>query len=188
MTRQSLLEQLQRYVAADANEEKMRKRLLSFVADEERCFERSLATGHITGSAFVVDRERTHTLLHHHRRLDKWLQLGGHADGEADVLNVALREAREESGLEEFRPVTPAIFDVDIHGIPARGAEPEHLHYDVRYLLEADRTQALGISPESKALAWVPLSGVAGLTSEKSMLRMVHKALKMSGTGHRDLR
>ena len=182
MTRQSLLEQLDRYVASDSHEESMRQRLRDFVASEEQCFERSLLSGHITGSAFVLDLERTHTLLHHHRRLDKWLQLGGHADGEADVLNVAMREAREESGLTEVRPVTPEIFDIDIHAIPARGAVPEHFHYDVRYLLEADRTHVLGITPESKAVAWVPLGGVAELTREESMLRMVRKALEMFGT------
>lgn len=179
MTRQNLLDQLDLYIPDDSYEGVMCRRLRHFVATEEQCFERSLLVGHVTGSAFVVDLDRTHTLLHHHGKLDKWLQLGGHADGEADILGVAMRETREESGLVEVRTVTPGIFDVDIHTIPARGSEPEHLHFDVRYLLEADRSEALGITPESKALAWVPLTHVATLTQEESMLRMVRKALAL---------
>lgn len=176
MTRQDLLDQLDAHTPGDAHEAEMRDRLRAFVAAHEDCFERHLQCGHVTGSAFVVDLGRTHTLLHHHGKLDKWLQLGGHADGEADVLSVALREAREESGLEEIRPLAGEIFDIDIHAIPARGAEPLHFHYDVRYLLEADRSRPLAITPESKALEWVPLDEVERLTQEESMLRMVRKA------------
>ena len=112
---------------------------MAFVEQNEMCFERSLDIGHITGSAWVLDFHRTHTLLTHHAKLDKWLQLGGHSDGDPDTLEVALREVREESGLVEVRPISEAIFDVDAHLIPARGAEPEHIHYDIRFLAEADR-------------------------------------------------
>ncbi len=131
----------------------------------------------MTGSAWIVDCERTHALLTHHRKLDKWLQLGGHADGDPDILRVALREAREESSLEAIRPVSEEIFDVDIHAIPARGGEPAHFHYDVRFLLEADRAAALAVSEESRSLAWVPLDRVAELNGEESVLRMVRKTV-----------
>jgi 8-oxo-dGTP pyrophosphatase MutT (NUDIX family) len=181
MTREMLLEELDAYQAADAHEDEMRRRLHDFVTAHPDCFERSLSIGHVTGSAFIVDLGRTHTLLHHHGKLDKWLQLGGHADGEADVLGVALREAREESGLDEFWPITSAIFDVDIHPIPARRAEAEHFHYDIRYLLEADRSQPLVVTAESKAVEWVPLDAVERLTQEESMLRMVRKATARFG-------
>jgi len=107
--------------------------------------------------------------------LNKWLQLGGHADGDFDILRVALREAREESGLATIRPVSTAIYDIDIHVIPARGSEPEHLHYDVRFLLEADRTAPLLASRESRSLAWTPLTRIAELNPEESMARMVAK-------------
>lgn len=150
-------------------------RLAGFVAGNERCFERTLLEGHVTGSAWIVDLERTHVLLTHHGKLDKWLQLGGHADGDWNVLEVALREAREESGLSSIRAVGDGIFDVDIHAIPARGAEPEHFHYDVRYLLEADRGEMLRMSSESKDLQWVAMERVAELTGEESVLRMVRK-------------
>jgi 8-oxo-dGTP pyrophosphatase MutT (NUDIX family) len=150
-------------------------RLAGFVAGNARCFERTLLEGHVTGSAWIVDWERTHVLLTHHGKLDKWLQLGGHADGDWNVLEVALREAREESGLSSIRAVGDGIFDVDIHAIPARGAEPEHFHYDVRYLLEADRGEELRMSSESKDLQWVAMERVAELTGEESVLRMVRK-------------
>ena len=123
----------------------------------------------------MVDLERAHALLTHHRKLNKWLQLGGHADGDSDILRVALREAREESGLATIRPVSTAIYDIDIHVIPARGSEPEHLHYDVRFLLEADRAAPLLASRESRSLAWTPLTRIAELNPEESMARMVAK-------------
>ena len=149
--------------------------MLRFVTEHSNCFERSLRVGHITGSAWVVDTSRSHALLTHHRKLNKWLQPGGHADGDPDILRVALREAREESGLECIRAVSEAIFDIDIHVIPARGAEPEHLHYDVRFLLEASRESQLVPSHESHSLAWSPLPEIAELNPQESILRMVAK-------------
>jgi ADP-ribose pyrophosphatase YjhB (NUDIX family) len=92
-----------------------------------------------------------------------------------------LREAREESGLEEIRPVSDKIFDVDVHEIPARASDPAHYHYDVRFLLEADRCQPLRMTGESKALQWVKIADVGKLTSEESVLRMVAKT-KTKGT------
>jgi 8-oxo-dGTP pyrophosphatase MutT (NUDIX family) len=179
MTREALLAQLDAYRADDVYEAKMADRLRVFVAAYPDCFERSLTIGHVTGSAFVVDLERRHTLLTHHGKLDRWLQLGGHADGDSHVLRVALREAAEESGLAGVRPVHEQIFDIDIHLIPARGAEAAHDHYDVRFLLEADRAAPLRITSESKALEWVALDRVAELTQEESMLRMVRKAMRL---------
>lgn len=164
------------YRPTDPHEAEMTRRLHDFAAAHFDCFERSLAIGHITGSAFVLDHARRQTLLTHHGKLDKWLQLGGHADGDSNVLRVALREATEESGLDNIRPITHAIFDIDIHLIPAGKTEPEHFHYDIRFLLEADSAAPLRITSESKALAWVPLDEVAALTQEESMLRMVRKA------------
>lgn len=149
--------------------------LRRFVEQEPRCLERTLPIGHITGSAWIVDHARTHVLLTHHRKLDRWLQLGGHADGETDILNVALRETREESGLTDVTPLLNDIFDIDVHIIPARGNEPEHLHYDVRWLLAADRNRPLVISSESKDLAWIAFDALHHLTSDRSMLRMAEK-------------
>jgi 8-oxo-dGTP pyrophosphatase MutT (NUDIX family) len=90
-------------------------------------------------------------------------------------LAVALREAREESGLQGVRAVMMEIFDVDRHWIPERGAEAGHYHYDVRFLLEADPQEPLVVSSESKDLAWIPLARVAQLNPEESLMRMVRK-------------
>jgi len=154
----------------------MLARVLSFVGEHPDCFERSLAVGHVTGSAWIVDASRTHALLTHHAKLGLWLQPGGHCDGDADVLRVAMREAEEEAGLKQLTPLLAgAIFDVDAHEIPARKSELAHVHYDIRYALEGDRSHALQISAESRDLRWVPLEEIEALNTDESVLRMVSK-------------
>lgn len=175
MHRKPLLDKLSAYQPSDRHEAQMADTLRQFVAAHADCFERSLLIGHITGSAWVIDYARASALLTHHRKLNKWLQPGGHADGDPDILRVAMREALEESGLAEVRPVSDAIFDIDIHAIPARPGEPEHLHYDVRFLLDADRNAPLAVSEESRSLAWTPLDRIAQLNPEESIARMVAK-------------
>lgn len=177
MLRSLLLRRLDRHRPLDEQEAAMTARLRRFVEEHEDCFERSLQVGHITGSAWIVDSARRFALLTHHRKLQKWLQLGGHSDGDPDTLRVSLREAQEESGLTSLRAVSGEIFDVDVHAIPARGREPDHFHYDVRFLLEADRGEPLIVSTESKSLAWVELERVAELNGERSVMRMVAKCL-----------
>ena len=153
----------------------MTAQIIRFVEEHADCFERSCLPGHLTGSAWVVDPARERVVLTHHRKLDRWLQLGGHADGETNLLGVALREAREESGLTRLRPMDTAPFDVDAHRIPARGEVPELWHLDLRFLLEADPAEPLVVSDESHAVAWVALAEVARLSPSESMLRMVRK-------------
>jgi 8-oxo-dGTP pyrophosphatase MutT (NUDIX family) len=179
MHRSPLLNKLREYQPYDRHERDMYETLARFVKTESECFNRSLQTGHVTGSAWIVDPGRSRALLTHHHKLDRWLQLGGHADGDNDILRVALREAREESGLDRIRPLSEDIFDVDVHPIPARDTEPRHLHYDVRFLLEADAEAPLVISSESKDLAWVNLSDIARFTAERSIARMAAKTLKL---------
>lgn len=137
--------------------------------------------GHVTGSAFVLSPDRQSVVLTHHAKLDRWLQLGGHCDGIADVRFVALKEAYEESGLARIRLLDSAVFDLDIHTIPASQKEPAHLHYDLRFLMQAE-AGALQISPESRALEWIPLGQMHRYTSDLSVLRLRDKALKVIGT------
>ena len=178
-SRTGLLTLLRAHVsqASDPHEAAMLNATLAFVQAEPRCAERSLAVGHLTGSAWIVDATRTRTLLTHHRKLDKWLQLGGHADGDLDLAAVAMREAVEESGLSNLRLVSPALFDVDRHLIPARKSEPEHWHYDLRFMIEADPAEAFVVSDESHDLAWVEIARMAEFNREESMLRMARKTL-----------
>ncbi|MBD5655719.1 MAG: NUDIX hydrolase [Candidatus Eremiobacteraeota bacterium] len=147
----------------------------AFVETYETCFERSLTIGHVTGSAWVIDRSGTVALLTHHRKLGKWLQLGGHADGDPDIRRVAAREAAEESGLAGISLARDAIYDVDVHSIPERGNEPAHVHYDVRYAFFASAACAPVASDESHAVAWVPLADMARYSIDDSVVRLVAK-------------
>ena len=122
-------------------------------------------------------------LLAHHAKLGRWLQPGGHSDGDPDTLAVALREAREESRLD-VRALDDTIFDIDVHGIPAHGREPAHWHYDVRFLVQTEQNR-FRVSEESHALAWVPAVGVDSLTDEESVLRMARKWVVRRGDGDR---
>ncbi len=149
--------------------------MIRFAEEHSDCLHRTCVPGHLTGSAWIVDPPRCCTLLTHHRKLDKWLQLGGHADGDGDLLAVALREAREESGLTRLRAVSPVVFDVDRHWIPPRKNEAGHHHYDVRFMIEADPAEPLTVTSESKDLAWVEIARVTSLNPEDSMARMVRK-------------
>lgn len=180
MHRESLLNQLSEYARRHPEEAAVIRDFTQFVKSQSRCFERSLEIGHITGSAWVVNSTGCEVLLTHHRKLDRWLQLGGHADGESDVLAVAIKEAEEESGLGNFSVIGPGIFDIDIHRIPARKNEPEHDHYDVRYVLMVNGSLEFEVSEESHELRWVKLDEVKNLTREPSMMRMVEKWKRQS--------
>jgi len=153
----------------------MTRRTIAFVESEVHCLERDCIQGHLTGSAWVISPDRRRVLLTHHQKLDKWLQLGGHADGDSDLAAVALREAGEESGLENLRLLRTDIFDEDVHEIPARGLVPAHVHYDLRFLIEANPATPLIVTSESRDLQWVVLEKVRHLHHEESLGRLVRK-------------
>lgn len=146
-----------------------------FVRNYDNFHSRSQLAGHLTGSAWVLNEDRTHALLTHHGKFDCWVQLGGHVEDDTDMISAAWREAHEESGLANVKPLSDRIFDVDVHAIPANPKEPAHFHYDIRFLFEADRNAPLIVSSESKDLAWVEIEKIVELTSEESVLRMVRK-------------
>ena len=140
-------------------------------------FTRDRLAGHFTASSWLVDRTGQRALLTHHRKLDRWLQLGGHADGDRDLARVALREAEEESGLTGLS-VEAAIFDLDRHWIPERGEVPGHWHYDVRYVVHAAGSEDYVVSEESHDLAWREIATIANETgADASMQRMAGKWL-----------
>jgi len=143
-----------------------------------QAFRREHVYGHFTGSAWLSSNDGRRVLLTHHRKLGRWLQLGGHADGDMDLARVALREAEEESGLRGLRG-DAEIFDLDRHWIPERGAEPGHWHYDVRYCVSAGVDEAFSVSAESHALAWRDIRDLtlAG-DLDRSLQRMAQKWLR----------
>ena len=114
-------------------------------------------------------------MLHKHLAINKWLQLGGHVEENELVKEAVLREAKEESGLNSLNLLSENIFDLDHHLIPAVEKQEEHIHYDFRYLLEADSKEALEKSSESKNLKWIELNEIEEYVSEKSVLRMLRK-------------
>ena len=177
--RNLLIDALTRYRRQWPQELTTIDQMVEFVEREPGCFDRATVEGHITGSAWLVAPDSRNVLLNHHRKLDKWLHVGGHADGNGNVLDVALTEAREESGITDVVPVTAEIFDIDIHPIPARGDDPEHLHFDVRYACRALHTEII-VSEESHDLAWVGVDDIAPYTTEESMLRMARKWMHLN--------
>ena len=175
MHRQDILAKLAAYKPMDANDAAQRDRITIFVQNHPDCFERSLAVGHLTGSSWLINRTGDRVLLTHHRKLDMWLQLGGHADGNCDILDVALQEAREESGLDRIHAVSDDIFDLDVHRIPPHGQTPAHDHHDVRFLLQADTEDHYIISDESHELRWCTPDEALQLSTDTSVQRMVRK-------------
>jgi 8-oxo-dGTP pyrophosphatase MutT (NUDIX family) len=150
---------------------------LALLGDGEDPFRRERLAGHFTASSWLVDRRGRRVLLTHHRKLERWLQLGGHADGEPDFAVVALMEAREESGLPGLS-VEPGIFDLDRHWIPEHKDVPSHWHYDVRFVVHAGADEAFVVSDESHALAWRGISALLDdAEADASLRRMARKWL-----------
>ncbi len=177
MDRMDLLRLLDRYADRHADEIATIDRFRTLLRETERCFLRDCFPGHITASAWVVSRENRAVLLTNHRKLERWLQLGGHCDGDGNLAATALREAIEESGIPDLK-IDPRPVDLDVHSIPARpakgarAAEPEHLHLDVRFLVYAPLEAELVISEESKDLAWVHPDDLDGYGADASLRRL----------------
>ena len=171
-----LLDELRAYEPADAAESAHREAMLALLTNGDDAFSRAHFTpGHITASCYVID-DAQRLLLHHHRRLDRWLQMGGHVDAGEDSRVAALREGREESGLNDLALAHDGIFDLDVHAIPAGKGEPPHLHFDVRYFAATRTPDAIAFDAnESKDLAWLPLDRAEALIDEEAGSRVIRK-------------
>jgi 8-oxo-dGTP pyrophosphatase MutT (NUDIX family) len=179
MKRDRIIKLLEEYLPATAEERIFKEETISFIKKHENCFERSLKIGHITASALLLNKDKTKALLMHHTKLDKWLQLGGHCDGNPNALEVALKEAREESGIKGIAPVSDKIFDLDIHLIPKNSREDEHYHYDIRFLLYVTSDEEIIQNHEAKELRWIGACKDETPTTNPSVLRMLAKWISM---------
>ena len=171
-----LAAQLADYQQRWPNETAIVQAFLDLLQDPQDTFLRERLAGHFTGGAWLVSADGCRILMTHHRKLGRWLQLGGHADGDQDLARVALREAEEESGLSGLR-LEPGIFDLDRHRIPEHKDVPAHWHYDVRYVVRAGDSEAFVVSEESLELAWRPVAEIAS-EEDESMRRMARRWLQ----------
>ncbi|MDM7553582.1 NUDIX hydrolase [Xanthomonas fragariae] len=169
-------QQLAAYRVRWPDEAELAEQFAQLLDDATDPFVRERVEGHFTGSAWLVSANGTRTLLTHHRKLQRWLQPGGHADGDRDLAQVALREAEEESGLNGLRLLDADIFDLDRHWIPAHGEVAGHWHYDARYVVVAGADEEFEVSEESLALAWRPIAELlAEPALDPSMRRLAEK-------------
>lgn len=177
-----LLTELERYVPWNAQETEDREELLRRLRAGEELYTRENRSAHLTASAWVVSPDRRQALMAYHNLYGSWAWLGGHADGERNLLSTALREVREESGLERLRPVSEHIYSLEIlavDGHEKRGRYvPSHLHLNVTYLLEADPAEAVRCKPdENSRTGWFPLAEAAAASSEPWFRRRIYSKL-----------
>lgn len=157
-----------------------KEKMLSFLDQHKNAFERALKVGHFTASAWLVSKDGHQVLLMHHAKLNLWVQLGGHADGDTDLLTVAIKEAQEESGILGIEAMSSEIFDIDIHTIPANAKEQQHEHFDVRFILQVVSDEQFVQNRESKELRWIGVDKSQLPTDERSVVRMFDKWIKLS--------
>ena len=179
MNRDDLRATLESYDARDPGEAASLAHIRRFLDSPADPFARDNPEGHITGSAIVARPDGAAFLLIHHRKLGRWLQPGGHTEeSDGSVFDTALREAREETGIAQFEaPLERAIFDVDVHPIPARPREPAHFHFDVRFLLTSLETlHAAAAEDPSRPMRWMTCEETRSRGFDASLIRALEKA------------
>lgn len=169
-----LIDLVQAHNPISEMESEHKKSTLEFLENNENCISQSNLAGHITASAWLITTDRRFVLLTHHRKLSRWLQLGGHVESDTTIQQAALREAKEESGISSITLLSQSIFDIDVHRIPARKDIPTHFHYDLRFLLGTSEMEFC-TSEESNELKWVQIAELDRLVSDESMHRMAEK-------------
>lgn len=179
-----LLEQLKSYQPYNEQESCDKAVMLRLMADENQMdlFTRENAVAHFTASAWLVNKEHTKVLMIYHNLYDSWSWTGGHADGERDLLAVAIKEAQEETGVETITPVCEEIFSIEILTVDGHVKSgkyvPSHLHLNVTYLLEADEGKGLRVKPdENSGVAWFSLKETLEKSTEPWMIRVVYSKL-----------
>ena len=182
MDRQELMESIRAYQPFNEQEEMDKSLILNWIETQDDAFSRDNTVAHMTASAWVVNKDRSRVLMAYHNIYDSWSWLGGHADGDRDLLAVSMREVREESGLTAVRPVSPHIYSLEIltvDGHEKRGAYvSSHLHLNVTYLLEADPAAPVRRKPdENSAVAWFGLEEAVAASSEPWFRERIYRKL-----------
>lgn len=177
-----LMDALNRFRPCNEQEETDKNQILSLLSGGQDLYTRDNTVAHLTASSWVVSPDRKQVLLIYHNLYRSWAWMGGHADGDRDLCRVALRETREESGLQDLTLVSPDIFSLEsltVDGHEKRGKfVSSHLHLNVTYLLEADPRQPIRIKPdENSGVAWFPVEEVAGKVSEPWMMQRIYSKL-----------
>ena len=180
--REKLIEKIERFVPFNEQEERDRALILSFIRENENAFLRENKTAHMTASAWIVNRDLTKVLMCYHNIYDSWSWTGGHADGETELLNTALREAGEETGVREIKPVSEDIFSLEILTVDGHEKRGEyvssHLHMNVTYLLEADEREALTVCEgENSAVGWFTLEDALKASTEPWFVKRIYSKL-----------
>ena len=178
----NLREQIMAFLPQNQQEERDKQELLRWLDSGEDIYTRNCNAAHLTASGWVVSPDRSKVLMAYHNLYDSWAWLGGHADGERDLLAVALRETREESGLEAVRPVSERVYSVEIltvDGHEKRGVYvPSHLHLNVTYLLEGDPASPVRCRPEENSrVGWFALADAPAVSSEPWMRERIYRKL-----------
>lgn len=184
---EKLISDLKKYTPVNEQEQKDVTATLAFLEGGLSCFMRENIAGHMTASAWIVNKERTKTLFCYHNLYNSWSWIGGHADGETDLLKVAIKEAEEETGVTATA-VNQGILSVEILTVPGHIKKgeyvPSHLHYNVTYLLEADENAPLKIAPdENSALKWLYFDEIKKASTEKWMVERVYEKLTEKSKG-----
>ncbi len=175
MHRDRILRLLNEYSPLSKEEIQYKEQIISFIKQHTDCFERTCDIGHLTASAWLLNKTGDKALLMHHAKLNSWFQVGGHCDGDSDVLSAAIKEAREESGIEHIEAISQSIFDIDAHYIPQNPKEAAHFHYDIRFLLQVKSDEDLRINHEAKELRWIGKNRSELPSNERSVTRMFDK-------------
>lgn len=176
MKREKLINLLMNYKPDNNLEKEQKTEIIDFINKDDNFYKRDNMPGHLTGSAWIISQDRKKALLTHHIKLGKWIQLGGHVDGDEDIFETSLREAKEETGLSSIRVLSEDIFDIAVFWVPKSGSQEAHYHYDIRFLFEADDKEELKIDKnESADLRWVPIEDVYKYETEEALIRMAEK-------------
>ncbi|MEM7551065.1 MAG: NUDIX hydrolase [Bacteroidota bacterium] len=181
MNRTNLIKLILELESGFEEEERFKSRFLELLQTNQNCFYRKSLERHITASAWIVDEELENALLIYHSKLNRWLQPGGHADGNEDLFSVAKKEVIEETGID-YRPKLKSIFDIDIHTIPEHKGIPKHDHYDVRFLMAVSKDTSVQRNNESKDISWKPLEVISKSPEiDRSIKRMIEKTRQLRG-------